>query len=131
MLIFFRIRGTILPALLFACALAMPSQSQVLPPPSAQSCPFDDGHSSLEVEGLILTRYAMGITGAPLVAKSGIDTVSAQTVQDSINSQVYDLRLTQRGSSALVTPDSPLTPKISCTPLRARRFHQLRFRRLR
>ena len=41
----------------------------------AQSCPFDDGNSSIEIEGLILTRYALGLTGAPLVANTVINAV--------------------------------------------------------
>jgi hypothetical protein len=49
-----------------AIALAKPtaSTSQVAPSALAQSCPFDDGYASLGVEGLILTRYALGPTGA-------------------------------------------------------------------
>ena len=79
-------------------AMVMP---QIVTPPPAQACPFDDGHSSLGVEGLILTRYALGLTGEPLVANSGIATASATTVEDSINSLAYDLRLT---GNATMTP---------------------------
>ena len=44
-------------------------------PIHAQTCPFDNGGSSLEVEGLILTRYALGLTSAPLVANTSVNAV--------------------------------------------------------
>ncbi len=59
-----------------------------------QSCPFDGGDASLAKEGLILSRYALGITGAPLVANTGIPAASAQTVEDSINSPAWGLNIT-------------------------------------
>ncbi|MEQ1595925.1 MAG: tail fiber domain-containing protein [Casimicrobium sp.] len=59
-----------------------------------QSCPFDGGDASLAKEGLILSRYALGITGAPLVANTGIPAASAQTVEDSINSPAWSLNIT-------------------------------------
>ncbi|MBL8309541.1 MAG: tail fiber domain-containing protein [Burkholderiales bacterium] len=58
------------------------------------SCPFDGGDASLAKEGLILSRYALGITGAPLVANTGIPAASAQTVEDSINSPAWGLNIT-------------------------------------
>lgn len=45
--------------------------AMILPTQAQQTCPFDDGNSSLMVEGVILTRYALGITGAPLVMSTG------------------------------------------------------------
>ncbi len=51
----------------------------------AQTCPFDDGNSPLEVDGLILSRYALGVTGAPLVASTIINPVDAPTVEATIN----------------------------------------------
>lgn len=59
-----------------------------------QSCPFDNGDATLTKEGLILSRYALGITGAPLVANTGIPAASAQTVEDSINSPAWGLNIT-------------------------------------
>ncbi len=72
----------------------------------AQTCPFDDGHSSLEVEGLILTRYALGITGAPLVASTGINAVDAPTVEASINCPSCGLNIT--GNPSLTVADATI-----------------------
>lgn len=60
----------------------------------AATCPFDSGSSTLAVDGLILTRYALGITGSQLVANTGIADGSAQTVVDAINSPAWGLNLT-------------------------------------
>ncbi len=64
------------PAAVFALLAAL-----LTVPIHAQTCPFDNGGSSLEVEGLILTRYALGLTGAPLVANTSISAVDAPTVE--------------------------------------------------
>lgn len=72
----------------------------------AQTCPFDDGNSSLEVEGLILTRYALGITGAPLVANTGISAVDAPTVEASINCPSCGLHIT--GNASLTVADATI-----------------------
>jgi hypothetical protein len=53
-------------------------------PAHAQTCPFDDGNSALTREGLILTRYALGIRENALVANTGIDAVDWPTVQATI-----------------------------------------------
>ena len=57
----------------FRAAITVPVMALLLtlligyaPSAHAQTCPFDDGNSSIEIEGLILTRYALGLTGAPL-----------------------------------------------------------------
>jgi hypothetical protein len=72
----------------------------------AQVCPFDDGNSSLAVEGLILTRYALGITGAPLVASTGINAVDAPTVEAAINCPSCGLNIT--GNAALTVADATI-----------------------
>lgn len=51
---------------------------------SAQTCPFDDGNSKLTREGLILTRYALGMSGSALVAGTDIAAVDAPTVEATI-----------------------------------------------
>jgi trimeric autotransporter adhesin len=71
---------------------------------AAATCPFDNGGSSLAVDGMILARYAQGVTGAPLVANTGIPATSAGTVADSITSEAYDLRIT--GNAAMTPVDS-------------------------
>ena len=68
----------------FRAALTVPVMALLLmlsvvhaPSAQAQTCPFDDGNSSIEIEGLILTRFALGLTGAPLVANTVINAVDA------------------------------------------------------
>ncbi len=75
-------------------------------PTLAQICPFDNGGSTLAVDGLILSRYALGITGAPLVANTGIAAASAGDVQDSITSPVHDLRIT--GNATMTVADATI-----------------------
>ncbi len=72
----------------------------------AQVCPFDDGNSSLAVEGLILTRYALGITGAPLVASTDINAVDAPTVEATINCPSCGLNIT--GNPTLTVADATI-----------------------
>ncbi len=72
----------------------------------AQVCPFDDGHSSLAVEGVILTRYALGLTGAPLVASTGINAVDAPSVEATINCPSCGLHIT--GNATLTVADATI-----------------------
>ncbi len=72
----------------------------------AQVCPFDDGNSSLTVEGVILTRYALGITGAPLVASTGINAVDAPSVEATINCSSCGLNIT--GNPTLTVADATI-----------------------
>ena len=90
--------STALVTALFATLLA--SQTH------AQTCPFDDGNSSLEMEGLILTRYALGITGAPLVASTNINAVDAPTVEASINCPSCGLNIT--GNPTMTVADATI-----------------------
>ena len=50
----------------------------------AQSCPFDDGNSKLTREGLILTRFALGLSRSALVSGTDIDAIDAPTVEATI-----------------------------------------------
>ena len=72
----------------------------------AQTCPFDDGNSSLAVEGLILTRYALGITGAPLVASTNINSIDAPTVEAAITCPSCGLNIT--GNATLTVADATI-----------------------
>ena len=72
----------------------------------AQTCPFDDGHSSLAVEGLILTRYALGITGAPLVASTNINAIDAPAVEAAITCPSCGLNIT--GNATLTVADATI-----------------------
>ena len=72
----------------------------------AQVCPFDDRNSSLTNEGLILTRYALGLTGAPLVANTSINAVDAPTVEASINCPSCGLNIT--GNPTMTVADATI-----------------------
>lgn len=72
----------------------------------AQTCPFDDGNSSLTVEGVILTRYALGITGAPLVASTGIAAADAPSVEATINCPSCGLNIT--GNPTMTVADATI-----------------------
>jgi hypothetical protein len=72
----------------------------------AQVCPFDDGNSSLAVEGLILTRYALELTGAPLVASTGINPGDASTVEATINCPSCGLNIT--GNPTMTVADATI-----------------------
>ena len=78
----------------------------------AQTCPFDDGNSSLAVEGLILTRYALGITGAPLVASTTINAIDAPTVEAAITCPSCGLNIT--GNATLTVADATKIGRASC-----------------
>jgi hypothetical protein len=82
------------------------SLALIAAPASAQTCPFDDGNSSLEVEGLILTRYALGVTGAPLVASTGINAVEAPSVAATINCPSCGLNIT--GNPTMTVADATI-----------------------
>ena len=72
----------------------------------AFTCPFDDGNSSLEIEGLILTRYALGVTGAPMVASTPINAVDAPAVEATINCPSCGLNIT--GNATMTVADATI-----------------------
>ena len=60
----------------------------------AQTCPFDDGNSQLTREGLVLTRYALGLTGAALVNGTDFTVGDAPTIQSNITCPGCGLNIT-------------------------------------
>ena len=48
------------------------------------TCPFDNGGSDAVNDGLVLTRYALGITGAPLVASTRYASLDPVNVKANI-----------------------------------------------
>ena len=96
------VMGRALLAALLGATLATQSTAQT----QTQTCPFDDGNSSIEVEGLILTRYALGLTGARLVANTGIGAVDAPTVEASINCPSCGLNIT--GNPTMTVADATI-----------------------
>jgi hypothetical protein len=64
---------------LMTCALGLNVEATV-----AQTCPFIDGNSTLAREGLVLTRYALGMRGAPLLAGTDFQASDAPNVELTI-----------------------------------------------
>lgn len=60
----------------------------------AATCPFDNGGSSLENDGLVLTRYALGLRGAPMVANTSFAAGDAATIESNIACPSCGLRVT-------------------------------------
>jgi hypothetical protein len=61
---------------------------------SAQTCPFDNGGATLENDGLVLTRYALGLRGATMVANTSFAAVDAPTIESNIACPSCGLRVT-------------------------------------
>jgi hypothetical protein len=51
----------------------------------AQTCPFDDGNSTITREGLVLTRFALGMSGASLVEGTDFVASDATSIANTIN----------------------------------------------
>ena len=72
----------------------------------AQICPFDDGSSQLTREGVVLTRYALGLTGAALVNGTDFVATDAPTIQSNIACPSCGLNVTGNvdgGGNPIVT----------------------------
>jgi len=63
-------------------------------PALAQTCPFDDGNAQLTREGVVLTRYALGLTGAALVNGTGFAAGDATTIASNIACPSCGLNIT-------------------------------------
>jgi hypothetical protein len=61
---------------------------------SAQTCPFDDGNSIVTREGLVLTRYALGLTGAAMVNGTDFAATDAPTIASNIACPSCGLNIT-------------------------------------
>jgi hypothetical protein len=93
--------GTALTAsALFVTALFLPQYAR------AQSCPFDNGASSLANEGLVLTRYALGLRGAPMVANTSFAVGDATTIESNIVCPACGLSVT--GDSTFSVADAAI-----------------------
>lgn len=75
-------------------------------PVLAQTCPFDDGSAKLGVEGVILTRYALGMTGAALVAGTGISAADAPIVEATASCPSCGLNIT--GNATMTVTDATI-----------------------
>lgn len=81
-------------ALAAAAALAASFAALSAAPAFAQVCPFDSGGSSLENDGLVLTRYALGLRGAPMLANTSFAAADAATVESNNACPACGLRVT-------------------------------------
>jgi hypothetical protein len=74
--------------LIAALIVALPTTT------AAQSCPFDNGGSTLENDGLVLTRYALGLRGSAMVANAAFAVGDAATIETNIACPSCGLRVT-------------------------------------
>jgi trimeric autotransporter adhesin len=94
-------RGRTLAALALGFALAwLPAAS------FAQTCPFDNGGSDAINDGLVLTRYAMGITGAPLTASTRYASLDPLQVKNNI--ECLGCTLDMNGDGQIDTVDTTI-----------------------
>lgn len=75
-------------------------------PALAAACPFDDGNSTLANEGLVLTRYALGMRGAPMVANTAFAAADAPTIESNIACPDCGLNIT--GESTVTAADATI-----------------------
>ena len=73
---------------------------------SAQTCPFDNGGSDAVNDGLVLTRYALGITGAPLVASTRYASLDPLQVKNNI--ECVGCALDMNGDGQIDTVDTTI-----------------------
>ena len=86
-------------AMLVACGAAV-SQAQV------STCPFDGGGSDAINDGVVLTRYALGITGAPLVASTRYASLDPMQVKGNI--ECVGCALDMNGDGQIDTVDTTI-----------------------
>jgi trimeric autotransporter adhesin len=72
----------------------------------AQVCPFDNGGSTLENDGLVLTRYALGLRGAPMVANTSFAVGDAATIESNIACPSCGLNVT--GGATFTSTDATI-----------------------
>jgi trimeric autotransporter adhesin len=73
---------------------------------SAATCPFDGGGSDAVNDGLVLTRYALGITDAPLVASTRYASLDPLQVKNNI--ECVGCALDMNGDNAIDTVDTTI-----------------------
>ncbi len=83
-----------------ACAVS------ALPDAQASTCPFATGGSDAINDGIVLTRYALGITGAPLVASTRY--ASLDPIQVKANIECVGCALDMNGDGAIDTVDTTI-----------------------
>ena len=72
----------------------------------AATCPFDGGGSDAVNDGVVLTRYALGITGSPLVASTRYASLDPLQVKNNI--ECVGCALDMNGDGAIDTVDTTI-----------------------
>ena len=72
----------------------------------ASQCPFDNGASDAVNDGVVLTRYALGITGAPLVASTKYASLDPLQVKNNI--ECVGCALDMNGDGQIDTVDATI-----------------------
>jgi hypothetical protein len=72
----------------------------------AATCPFDNGGSDAINDGVVLTRYALGITGTPLVASTRYASLDPLQVKNNI--ECVGCALDMNGDGAIDTIDTTI-----------------------
>ena len=83
--------------LLSAFCVVVAAAAAVTGTANAQTCPFDDGNSTLTREGLILTRYALGMRGAALLAGTDLAGQDPNSVDITVNCPACGLDINGNG----------------------------------
>ena len=94
-------RGRSLGALAMGAALAWLPAASI-----AQTCPFDNGGSDATNDGVVLTRYALGITGAPLTASTRYASLDPLQVKNNI--ECVGCALDMNGDGQIDTVDTTI-----------------------
>ncbi len=73
---------------------------------NASTCPFDGGGSDAVNDGVVLTRYALGITGTPLVASTRYASLDPLQVKNNI--ECVGCALDMNGDGQIDTVDTTI-----------------------
>jgi Chaperone of endosialidase len=87
---------------LFAAAAATTAISTAI----ASTCPFDGGGSDAMNDGLVLTRYALEITGSPMIASTRYASLDPLQVKNNI--ECVGCALDMNGDSKIDTVDTTI-----------------------
>ena len=99
-----RIARAVSAALLIAAALSAVTSAQAV-----ATCPFDTGGSDLANDGVVLTRFALGITGAPLIASTKFASIAGFTgAQAQANIECTACGLDMDGNGQINTVDTTI-----------------------
>ena len=90
----------------FAAVLAASALAFNVSDARASTCPFDSGGSDAINDGIVLTRYALGITGAPLVASTRY--ASLDPMQVKANIECVGCALDMNGDGQIDTVDTTI-----------------------